>query len=65
MALDMTCIATIREDVLRLRHADLVDELDRRQLELASRERRTREPSLAPTRRRRSQHWPLRPVRIH
>lgn len=66
MAVGPICIPTIREDVVRLRQADLVREAAEHELELLARDqdgRRRHAP--AATRVSTRRHLPLRPVRTH
>lgn len=72
MAIGMTCTPTVREEVVRLRQADLLDEVAARQLELLAREADNRGPQEPATRRgagaarsRSHRHWPARLVHTH
>ena len=69
MALDMTCIPTIRGEVVRLRKADILDALDVGLLahEVASRsaQRASARRDAALTRGPSHRHWPSRPVHAH
>lgn len=70
MAIGMFCIPTIREEIVGLRQADIVREVDERQLELLALELLEHEPP-APVDREAAKtrvshrHWPMRPVHTH
>ena len=72
MAIGMICIPTVREEVVRLRQADLLDEVDARQLELLAHGSDEREPQkldaprgAAVARRLSHRHWPVRLAHTH
>ena len=72
IAVGMTCIPTLREEVVRLRQVDLLDQAEARQLELLAREIDEREPRAPVARQgpkgalRRSHHrWPARLAHTH
>lgn len=66
MALGMTCIPTIREEVVRLRQADILHELENGAPahEVAAR-RAQKTIDAAATQRPSRRHWQSRPVHIH
>lgn len=72
MAVGMSCIPTVREEIVRLRQAELIDEVDALQLELMARdrdERRAGEPvgrrNARAARARSHRHWPARLAHTH
>lgn len=72
MAIGVTCIPTVREEIVRLRQAELRAQMKARQLELLARDADERDPRVPVARRgakgalRRShRHWPARFAHIH
>ena len=69
MAIGPLCIPTLREDVLRLRQAEILEDADVRRLELLARDAIVRAIPDSPARRARARHtlrhWPMRPAQIH
>lgn len=69
MSVGMFCIPTVREEIVALQQADVVREIDARQLELLARESKSeaRRASRAEATEKplSHRHWPLRPAHTH